>query len=108
VRLLTENRIVEALRTFQAALMRMSQTTLEAARWNHVATLACGGEQQDFRLLGQRIGLESDICFIFDRSMLVPCDSAIETLADLELFVLYTGLVRRLYATTRSHVTSTA
>jgi hypothetical protein len=87
VHLFTEKRVVEAVRTFEATLMRMKQATLEATRWNLVVTLGSGGEQQDFLMLGPRIGLESDACFIFDRPMMVPSDPKIETSADLELFV---------------------
>jgi hypothetical protein len=93
VNLLTEKRIPEAVRSFEAALLGMKQATVEGSGWNRAVPLAGRGEQRDFLLLGPRIGLESDVCFIFDRPMLVPCDPKIDTCADVELFVHWTSTV---------------
>jgi hypothetical protein len=94
IRLLGSKDAIGALHSFELAVALLKRVADDQV--NNVSSFAAdwqdwGGQQTERLRLSDPLCFQSDICWIFDRLVIVPTDSKLDTREELDSFVHLTG-----------------
>jgi hypothetical protein len=87
--LLRERKVTNALTAFETSLMILREAVKGKSEWTN-QQIPCAGCQDcphELLQLDNCVGLQSDVCYIFDRPLLVPLHPMIRTSEEFDQFV---------------------